>query len=87
MYLSHQFLFSLEEQHKNELSVYKTDSEKLRELRNDDKNNLLQLIMKNKSESTGQISADIGRLIKEKDDKIHELTVKLRQTKVGIVIP
>ncbi|XP_018571875.1 centrosomal protein of 290 kDa [Anoplophora glabripennis] len=71
----------LEEQHKNELSVYKTDSEKLKELGNDDKNNLLQLIMKYKSESSGQISADIGRLIREKDDKIHELTVKLRQTK------
>lgn len=73
----------MEEQHKSELSVYKTDSEKLKKLSNDDRNSLKQIIMKNRNECTGQLSADISRLVKEKDDKIHKLTVKLQQTKVS----
>ncbi|VEN56292.1 unnamed protein product [Callosobruchus maculatus] len=72
---------SLEDQHKNELMVYKTDSEKLKELSNDEKNNLLQLIQKQRMEYSGRLELDIQKIIKEKDDKIHELTVKLRQIK------
>nr|CAI5868963.1 unnamed protein product [Callosobruchus analis] len=72
---------SLEDQHKNELMVYKTDSEKLKELSNDEKNNLLQLIQKQRIEYSGRLEIDIQKIIKEKDDKIHELTVKLRQIK------
>ncbi|KAJ8968110.1 hypothetical protein NQ314_002465 [Rhamnusium bicolor] len=72
---------SLEEQHKNELSIYKTDSEKLKELGNDEKNKLKQLITKHRSECTNHLDADIEKLVKEKDEKIHELTIKLRQTK------
>nr|CAI5819710.1 unnamed protein product [Callosobruchus analis] len=71
----------LEDQHKNELMVYKTDSEKLKELSNDEKNNLLQLIQKQRIEYSGRLEIDIQKIIKEKDDKIHELTVKLRQIK------
>ncbi|KAJ8934432.1 hypothetical protein NQ318_017133 [Aromia moschata] len=72
---------SLEEQHKNELSIYKTDSEKLKELGNDEVNRLKQLIARHKSECTGHLDIDIERLVKEKEEKIHELTVRLRQVK------
>ncbi|CAH2007824.1 unnamed protein product [Acanthoscelides obtectus] len=61
--------------------VYKTDSEKLKELSLDEKNNLLQLIQKQRMEYSGHLEIDIQKIIKEKDDKIHELTVKLRQMK------
>ncbi|KAG5876194.1 hypothetical protein JTB14_001937 [Gonioctena quinquepunctata] len=72
---------SLDSQHKNELEIYKSDIDKLKELDKDEANSLRQLINKQKIELTGRLDADIRRIIKEKDDRIHELTIKLRQLK------
>lgn len=74
--------FSLEEQHKNELMIYKTDSQKLKELTNDEANNLKQLLGRHRIRCTGRVDADIQKLISEKDEKINEMTTRLRQIKV-----
>lgn len=74
--------FSLEDQHKNELMIYKSDSEKLKELSNDEINSLSQLLVKQRVRCTGKIDIDVQKLVTEKDEKINELTTKLRQMKV-----
>ncbi|XP_056644391.1 centrosomal protein of 290 kDa [Diorhabda sublineata] len=72
---------NLEKQHESELALYKSDAEKLRDLGNDEINSLRQLIIRQKGELTGRLDTDIQRLVREKDDKIHEMIVKLRQMK------
>nr|XP_023020845.1 centrosomal protein of 290 kDa [Leptinotarsa decemlineata] len=69
---------SLDSQHQNELDIYKSDSEKLKELGKDEVISLRQLISEQKMELSGRLEADIRKVVKEKDDKIHELTIKLR---------
>lgn len=76
------FYFSLEEQHKNELVVYKTDLEKLKQLSNDEMNNLTQLLSRHRVRCTGRVDVDIQKLVSEKDEKINEMTTRLRQIKV-----
>lgn len=76
------FFFSLEEQHRNELMIYKTDSEKFKELTNDETNNLKQLLDRHRVRCTGRIDIDIQKLISEKDEKINEMATRLRQMKV-----
>lgn len=76
----------MEEQHKNELMVYKTDSEKLKELSNDEMNNLKQLLGRHRVRVSGRIDADIQKLVWEKDEKINELSTRIRQMKVRVVI-
>ncbi|CAH0553139.1 unnamed protein product [Brassicogethes aeneus] len=66
----------LEDQHKNELSMYKEDCDKWKE----EVNNLKDMIVKHRSE-TGNIGGDIQKIMKEKDNRIHELSVLLRQAK------
>lgn len=68
--------YRLENVHDNEIMVYKAESEKWRE----EVSNLKQLIGKYRSEMCHDF--DIQRVFKEKEDKIHELTVKLRLAKV-----
>lgn len=70
-------VLSLEDRHRNELSVYKEDSEKWRE----EVNSLKNLIAKHRADASN-ITGDIQKIIKEKDNRIHELTVLLRQAKV-----
>ncbi|KAL3280010.1 hypothetical protein HHI36_017518 [Cryptolaemus montrouzieri] len=65
---------SLEEQHKNELNVYKKDSEKWRE----EVLSLKELINKHKNEIL-QVQPDLQNILKSKDDRINELTVMVRQ--------
>lgn len=74
--------FSLEEQHKNELMIYKTDSQKMKELTNDETNKLKQLLGNHRIRCTGRMDVDIQKLISEKDEKINEMTTRLRQIKV-----
>ncbi|XP_072379937.1 centrosomal protein of 290 kDa isoform X2 [Diabrotica undecimpunctata] len=71
----------LDKQHQTEMVQYKSDIEKMRDLGNDEINTLRQLILRQKGELTGRLDMDIQRLIREKDDKIHEMIVKLRQVK------
>lgn len=66
--------------------VYKTDSEKLKELSNDEMNNLKQLLGRHRIRCTGRIDADIQKLVAEKDEKINEMSTKLRQIKVRKLI-
>uniref|UniRef100_A0A6P7GEN5 Centrosomal protein of 290 kDa n=1 Tax=Diabrotica virgifera virgifera TaxID=50390 RepID=A0A6P7GEN5_DIAVI len=73
----------LDKQHQSEMVQYKSDIEKLRDLGNDEINTLRQLILRQKGELTGRLDMDIQRLIREKDDKIHEMIVKLRQVKTS----
>lgn len=77
------YFYSLEEQHKNELMVYRTDSDKLRDLSNDEMNGLKQLLNKHRVRCTGKIDSDIQKLVSEKDEKINEMSTRLRQMKVG----
>lgn len=77
--------FSLDEQHQTELEIYKSDTEKLKEIGNDEINSLRQIVLKQKGELTGRLDSDIQRLIREKDDKIHEMIIKLRQIKVSMI--
>lgn len=64
-------------QHQNEIEIYKKDSEKWRE----EVSELKQLICKFRSESS-QVAPDLNKVLKDKDDKIHEMSVLLRQAKV-----
>lgn len=63
--------------------VYKTDSEKLKELSNDETNCLKQLLGRQRVRCTGKIDVDIQKLIFEKDEKINEMASRLRQIKVS----
>lgn len=62
--------------------VYKNDSEKLRELNNDEINTLRQLLSKQGINFSGKLDLDFQKLVASKDDKINELSAKLRQVKV-----
>lgn len=73
------FHFSLEEQHRHEIASYKKDSEKWQQ----EVLELKQLLCKFKTE-TSQVMPDLNKVLREKEDRIHELTVLLRQAKVNI---
>lgn len=73
---------SLEEQHQNEIQTYREDSEKWRQ----EVSNLKILISKHRSTSGQPTIDNFNRLLKEKDDRIHELSVLLRQIKVSYVV-
>lgn len=68
----------MEKQHENEISSYKKDSEKWQQ----EVVELKQLMCKFKME-TSQVVPDLNKVLKEKEDRIHELTVLLRQAKVN----
>lgn len=66
--------FSLNEQHNKELNSYKTDYEKLKELSEEE-----PLAKQAEPKMIGYIDPDIRKLCREKDEKIAELTAKLKQ--------
>lgn len=66
--------FSLNEQHNKELNSYKTDYEKLKELSEEE-----PVTKQAEPKMTGYIDPDIRKLCREKDEKIAELTAKLKQ--------
>lgn len=69
---------SLEDQHKDEIATYKRDSERWRE----EITNLQLMISKYRSDMS-HIEPQVSKQLKDKDDKIHELSVTLRQIKVN----
>lgn len=66
--------FSLNEQHNKELNSYKTDYEKFKELSEEE-----PMAKQAEPRIAGFIDPDIRKLCREKDEKIAELTVKLKQ--------
>lgn len=62
--------------------IYKSDSEKVKDLTNDEINSLRQLLAKHRVRCSGRIDLDIQKLVTEKDEKINELSSRLRQIKV-----
>nr|XP_022901566.1 centrosomal protein of 290 kDa isoform X1 [Onthophagus taurus] len=68
----------LEEMHKIELKAYQDDCEKWRE-----EVLCLKTFVSKFQGSTSEKSADLQKLIKDKDNRIHELTVHLRQLKIA----
>lgn len=67
---------SLEDLHRNEIIAYKNEAEKWR----DEVINLKHLIKKYRSDI--EHDSDFQKLIRDKDDRIHELSVLLRHAKV-----
>jgi len=66
--------FSLNEQHNKELNSYKTDYEKFKEISEEE-----PLPKQAEPKMVGYIDPDIRKLCREKDEKIAELTAKLKQ--------
>ncbi|CAH1173755.1 unnamed protein product [Phaedon cochleariae] len=71
----------LDNRHRNELDMFKMDIEKMIEIGKDEANYLRQLMSKQRVERSGRLDADIQKFIKDKDDRINELTTKLRYLK------
>lgn len=71
------FFFSLEQSHYKEINTYKEDAERWKEEISN-----LQELMNQYRRDIVDLESDVRKKLKEKDDKIHELLVTIRQTKV-----
>lgn len=71
------YLLSLEENHIEEINAYKQDSERWKA-----EISTLHKLMNKYRKAVEDLEADIQKKLKEKDDKIHEQLVTIRQTKV-----
>lgn len=72
--------FRLEEQHKNELEAYKGECEKWRS-----EVKTLQLYINAYKKDFVDLRPNIEKELKDKDNKIHELLITMRQLKVCLM--